>query len=97
MKGLLTAGGVILFLGYGIFQVCAGYIGIDFHFGGWWAGLALILAFIFRFSLPITIGAFFVAMDVFGWHWALAVIFAAPGLALVIPGAIAALVSAGKG
>jgi hypothetical protein len=96
MNGLLTAAGVILFLVYGVFQIYAGYVGIDFHFGGTWAGLGLVLAFIFRFTLPITLGAVFGAMDVFGWHWFLAILFAAPGLALVIPGVISAIVSAGK-
>lgn len=96
MKRLLTVTGIILFISYGFFQIYVGYIGIDYHLGAYWAGLALFAGFIFRLSLPTTIGAFFGAMDVFGWHWALAALFAAPGLALVIPGVLNAIISAIK-
>jgi hypothetical protein len=36
--------------------------------------------FLTRFSLPITVGSFFGAMNVWGWHWIGALVFAAPGL-----------------
>ena len=88
MQALLGIGGAILFLGYGIVQIMAGYIGVDYHFGAVWAGVAIVAALMFRFTLPITIGAFFGAMDVWGWHWALAALFAAPGLAFLVPGVI---------
>ena len=93
MSGLLTVISVLLFFGYGLVQISAGYIGIDFYFGGFWAGLALFVAFVFRFTLPITIGSFFAAIEVFGWHWIIALLFAAPGLAFVIPGVIGSIVS----
>jgi hypothetical protein len=64
MQALLGVGGFILFMGYGILQIVAGYVGIDFHFGAVWAGVAIVAALMFRFTLPITIGAFFGAMDV---------------------------------
>jgi hypothetical protein len=44
----------------------------------------------------MTIGAFFGAMDIWDWHWALAGLFAAPGLAFVIPGVLAATISSVK-
>jgi hypothetical protein len=53
----------------------------------------LFVAFVFRFTLPITIGSFFAAMEVFGWHWIIALLFAAPGLALAIPGVIGSIAS----
>ncbi|MBD3790441.1 MAG: hypothetical protein IE885_08815 [Campylobacterales bacterium] len=88
--------GFILFIVYGIAQIVAGYVGIDFHFGAVWAGVAIFAAFMFRFTLPITIGAFFGAMDVWHWHWALAALFAAPGLAFIIPGVILSIIEGVK-
>lgn len=88
--------GFILFIVYGIAQIVAGYVGIDFHFGAVWAGVAIFAAFMFRFTLPITIGAFFGAMDVWHWHWALAALFAAPGLAFIIPGVIMSIIEGVK-
>lgn len=92
MSGALTALGAIVFLLFGIAQICAGYVGIDHHFGAVWAFVAIFLALGLRFTLPITIGAFFGAMDVWHWHWALAALFAAPGLAFVMPGVLAAII-----
>ncbi len=51
---------------------------------------------VFRFTLPITIGAFFGAMDVWSWHWGLAALFAAPGLAFLIPGVILSIIEGVK-
>lgn len=81
--------GFILIMAYGIAQFVAGYIGIEEHFGAVWAGAALFGAFMFRFMLPITIGGFFGATDVWGWHWSLALVFVAPGLLFMIPGMLA--------
>ena len=50
--------GFILFIIYGVAQIVAGYMGIDFHLGAIWAGVAIFAAFFLRFTLPITIGAF---------------------------------------
>lgn len=88
--------GFIVFLIYGIAQIVAGYVGIDFHLGAIWAGVAIFAAFFLRFTLPITIGAFFGAMDVWQWHWALAALFAAPGLAFIIPGVIMSIIEGVK-
>lgn len=82
----------IAMLVYGGAQIYAGIVGIKFHLGLGWAIAAAVAALFFRFTLPITIGSFFGAMNVWGWHWALALIFAAPGLAfmaLMIPGVLA--------
>ena len=88
--------GFILFIFYGIAQIVAAYVGIDLHFGAVWAGVAIFAAFMFRFTLPITIGAFFGAMDVWHWHWAFSALFAAPGLAFVIPGVIMSIIEGVK-
>lgn len=85
--------GFLAILVFGIAQFVAGYAGIAFHLGTGWAIAAIVVALMFRFALPITIGAFFGAMNVWGWHWALAALFAVPGLVFVVPGAIAAILS----
>jgi hypothetical protein len=94
MKNILAflAGGfgLILMLGIGLAQMVIGYIGIEYHFGAGWAIGAVVLALMFRFSLPLTVGTFFGAMDVFGFSFIVALLITLPGLLLMIPGAIAA-------
>ncbi|MBP7709846.1 MAG: hypothetical protein KA100_02105 [Rickettsiales bacterium] len=86
MNQLLGMIGVAALLLFGVLQLYAGYIGIDYHFGSIWAFIAVTLAIVFRFTLPITIGAFFGAIDVWNWHWLLASLFVAPGLVFIVPG-----------
>ena len=74
----------------GIAQMVIGYLGIEYHFGSGWAMGAIVLALVFRFSLPLTVGTFFGAMDVFGFSFIVALIITLPGLLLMVPGAIAA-------
>ena len=84
--------GVLVFfiiIGYGIAQIYAGYIGVEYHLGGFWAVILLILAFGFRFTLPVTIASFFGAYSVWNWHWAASLIFAVPGLIFMFPLAVA--------
>jgi len=86
----------ILVVIYALAQVYAGFIGIRHHCGTGWAIAAVIAAFVFRFSLPLTIGSFFGAMNVWGWHWLGALAFAAPGLALMalmVPGVLAGAIA----
>ena len=94
MKNILAflAGGfgLLLMLGIGLAQMVIGYIGIDYHFGAGWAIGAVVLALMFRFSLPLTVGTFFGAMDVFGFSFIVALLITLPGLLLMVPGAIAA-------
>src|SRR5262245_27948863 len=68
----------------------AAYFGIARGIGAWWPAAAIALAIWYAVvALFISIGAFFVAMNVWGWAWPFALIFAAPGLLILIPGAIA--------
>jgi len=86
--------GGLIFIGvifYGIAQLSVGYLGIEDLFGGGWAIAALIGSVIFRFTLPITIGAFFGATEVLGWHWVAALVFTAPGLLFVIPAVVSSV------
>jgi hypothetical protein len=75
----------IAFLIFGVVQVYAAYLGIEDALGTGWAVAALVVSFLIRSSIFIVVGAFLGAMNVWEWHWALAALFAAPGLAVVLP------------
>lgn len=78
----------------GLAQLFAGYVGIKHYLGSILAFVIIGLSAGLRFTLPITIGAFLGAMNV--WNWSLAGIFAAPGLLLMMPGIFAIIVSSIK-
>jgi hypothetical protein len=81
------------FLVFSSAQIAAGYAGIEHGIGPVWALAAVFTAVFLRFTLPITVGAFFGAMTVWGWHWALACMFAVPGLIFMFPGVISGIFS----
>ena len=84
---------LIFIMGYGLSYLAIGSMGIEHYWGNIASIIFIILAIFLRFTLPITIGAFFGAVDVLHWHWALAILFVAPGLAFIIPGAIGFLIT----
>ena len=67
-------------------------MGIEYYFGGFWLGVAIVLVVFFRFNLPVIIGAYFGAVEVLQWHWALALLFAVPGLLFIVPSFIAMII-----
>tara|TARA_Y100000389_G_C17147273_1_gene357870 strand:- start:328 stop:636 length:309 start_codon:yes stop_codon:yes gene_type:complete len=85
--------GIISFLLFGLAQLFVGTMGIDHHFGGFWATVSFILAIVFRFTLPVTIGSYFGALNVLGWDWYFALAFAAPGLLFILPATVGVLLS----
>lgn len=97
MGAVLTVLGVVAVLVYGLLQIYSGFVGIEAYAGPWWAWGALFASFMFRIGLPITVGAFYCAWQVWGWHWALAALWALPGLAFMLPAAIAGIFEWGRG
>ncbi|MET4570691.1 hypothetical protein [Rhodanobacter soli] len=93
-----TAGCVfaILFFGFGLLQLGAGWAGIEHSFGWGWGVAAAVAAIGFRFTLPIAVGAFLCAKNIWGWHWVFAALFAAPGLLFMVPAFFSSLVGAVK-
>lgn len=81
--GIVFSGAMIILA---IAQIVVGFLGIEHTIGPGWAWGALALGFILRLTLPLTIGSFFGATEVLGWHWLPALLFAAPGLLFIIPG-----------
>lgn len=89
MSGFIGLIGFLLFICVGIAQLYIGFLGIEYHFGAIWATIALVAAFPFRFTLPITIGTFFGAIGVLGWSWYMALLITVPGLLLIFPAILA--------
>lgn len=84
---LSMLGGCLILLtvcGYGLLQIWAGFLGIEDHWGRGWAIAAVVAAFFVRFTLPLTIGAFLCATEIWRWHWFGAFVFVAPGLAFML-------------
>ena len=94
--GVLLFSSMIIFMIWGVAQFIAGYAGIEAYAGAGWAVTAIIFSLLFRFTLPVTVGSFYGAMVVWNWPWYLALLFAAPGLALVAPGVLALILSTFK-
>ena len=70
---------------YGLLQIIAAYQGIALYAGPL-IGLGLVLASVLLpFPLIIVIGAFYGAWQVWNWNMFLALFFAMPGLAILIP------------
>lgn len=97
MQVLLGIALVVLSLGYGLFAIWAGTKGISIAWGTGWAIAALVLALGFRFTLPMTIGMFYLLWKVWGWHWFFAGLAVCPGLLVMIPAVLGSIVEAVKG
>lgn len=80
----MAIGGWVALIGYELVQTWAGYQGIQHDFGSGWAVAALGAALTLRLWMPITVGAFFCALEIWGWHWAGALLFAAPGMLFML-------------
>lgn len=97
MKDVFTGLSIILLLCLGIFQLGAGWAGIEEVHGNIWGIIAIGLALFLRFTLPIVYGCFLYAYYVWNWHWVLATLFALPGLLFMVPTFIVAVMEFLKG
>ena len=84
---------LLFVLAIGIAQLVIGFMGIEFYIGTIGAVIVVALCFMFRFSLPVTIGTFFGALEVLDWPWYYALLITLPGLLLIIPASISILAS----
>jgi hypothetical protein len=84
--------GVVFVILFGLAQIYFGLSGINLAFGTGWAFAAGFAVFAFRLSLPLVIGCFIWANEVWGWNWFFSLMFAAPGLIFMIPGFIGAVI-----
>lgn len=88
---VLTVLAGLLFLVYGVGLIILGYLGIEDYLGTVWAIGFTVIAFMFRFSLPMIIGAVYGAMQVFNIEIWLAVIIVMPTLVFMLPALIGVL------
>ncbi len=92
MGNLLGFPVMLLMLVLGLAQMWLGWTGIEHHLGIWAAGGAMMVAFLARIMLPLTIGTYFGVVDVIGWPWWAGVLIAAPGIIFMVPALIAGFV-----
>ena len=78
-----------LFLLIGLGQLFLGYVGLELLLGTWAAIGGIVVAFMLRFMLPMTIGSYFGAVDFMGWPWWAGVLVVAPGIIFMIPAILA--------
>jgi len=93
----VAAFAIPLFVVAVIIQLVAGWIGVEHYLGFWGALAAVVVAIFFQFTLPLTVGTFLGATAVWEWHWLPAILLAAPGLALAVPGTIASVLASVRG
>ena len=96
LESTLGCAMAILFFGFGILQLGAGWAGIEDSYGWGWGLATIISALLFRFTIPIVFGAFLCATNIWGWHWGFAALFAVPGLLFMVPALVGELMNAVK-
>src|SRR3546814_14750871 len=94
LESTLGCGFAILFFGFGLLQLAAGWAGIAHSFGWGWGVAAAIAALFFRFTLPIAVGSFLCAKTIWVWHCFFVLLFALPGLHFMIPASFESLMVA---
>lgn len=82
---------VIGILSVGVIQLILGFMGLEHLLGLWASFLGVALVFTLRIFLPMTIGAWFGAVEVLGWPWWAGVLVVAPGLLFIAPAMVNAL------
>lgn len=81
----LSCIGMVLFLALGVVQLYAGYIGLDYLIeSSLWFNVLFWGSILLNIWIPIFVGCFYAARDLWEWHWALALLFTLPGIALWI-------------
>lgn len=95
--GVWSVLGVLAFFALGIFQIYAAYVGLEYSVGGGWAIAIMAGSLMFRFTLPVSIGAFVAAVYVWEWHWFFALLFVLPGLVFLVPGIVMSVYEKARG
>lgn len=88
--------GVLLFITvmlYGLIQIYAGFLGIELYWGTVWAAVIIAFSMMTRITIPIMIGGYFCATEIWNWDIIWAVIFVMPSILFMIPAFIAMLIN----
>jgi hypothetical protein len=83
MKSLIAIAALTALAAFRVARLVIGTIGLQHELGIAWAVI------LFRFTPLIRVGAFLAAVSLWRWPWFAALIFAAPRIALVLPGLVA--------
>ena len=83
----------IILITFLLSQLIAAFLGISHHWGLGWAFILIPLFFHFKLAVPFSVAAFFGALNVWEWHWVVALCFVSPGFLLIIPGIALSIVS----
>jgi hypothetical protein len=86
IKPVVASAALLALIALRMARLVIGAIGLQHELGMAWALIAAACLVLFRFTLPIRIGAFFGVMNLWHWPWYAALVFAAPRLVLVLPG-----------
>jgi hypothetical protein len=84
--------GIFVGIIIGIIQLYCGFVGLQYNFGVWIAVAAIIVAFAFRFTLPLVVGSFIAAYSVWHWQWYFALLLAIPGIIFMVPAFIGLII-----
>lgn len=74
---------VVLIFGTGYLAIA--FSGLENQFSLVWAGTALIILIVFNITLPLSVGSYFYATSVLGWHWFEAILFSLIVITIIVP------------
>lgn len=82
MQGVFSFLAILVVLAVSLLYFYTGVAGISIEFGRGWAIATAIIAGVFRFTLPLSVGAFFYASNIWGWGTLGSILFAFPFLGI---------------
>jgi len=93
MKSLVAVATLILLAAFRLSRAVIGTVGLEHDLGLLCAVLGAASLALFRFTLPIRVGAILGLIGLWGWPWYAALLFAAPRLLLLLPGLISSAIA----
>lgn len=70
---------------FGTGYLAIAFSGLENQFGLAWAGAALIILILFNITIPLSVGSYFYATSVLGWHWFEAILFTLIVVTIIVP------------
>ena len=76
---------VILLISLIFFHIIVGFLGLQYYFGSIMGIFLIIMCFLLKFFIPISIATFFGALNVIEWHWIPSLLISLPGIIFLKP------------
>lgn len=89
MKSLIAIAALTALAAFRVARLVIGTIGLQHELGIAWAVIGAASLILLRSTPLIRVGALLAAVSLWRWPWFAALIFAAPRIALVLPGLVA--------